>query len=207
MRHASVSRQVCVCDSAAALLHGHNCLSVHLCSVWPPPSDSLTARFCLPLHTDILHNISPPPSYERSWGKFTLQAHILHTNANSCCAPDILMCLIGVALRFGEWHANGVLFQSLFLFLWFFIALSHACRALYEEIESWVHFFTDQLFSMQVIAIDEKRTRTRVISGDMVEENEREQESLWYTERKRLMQWIATPKYVLGWIAGKNNAK
>ncbi len=97
---------------------------------------------------------------------------------------------------------------SVFIFIsLIFIALSHACRALYEEIESWVHFFTDQLFSMQVIAIDEKRTRTRVISGDMVEENEREQGSLWYTERKRLtaeqwMQWIATPKYVLGWIAG-----
>ncbi len=103
---------------------------------------------------------------------------------------------------------------SLYYHFFDFYSSLTCCRVLYEEIESWVHFFTKQLFSMQVIAIDEKRTRTRVISGDMVEENEREQGSLWYTERKRLTaeqwiatRWIATPKYVLGWIAGKNYAK
>lgn len=54
---------------------------------------------------------------------------------------------------------------SLYYYFFDFYSSLTCCRALYEEIESWVHFFNDQLFSMQVIAIDEKRTRTQVISG------------------------------------------
>lgn len=47
-----------------------------------------------------------------------------------------------------------------------FIALSHAVGHSIK-IESWAHFSTDQLFNMQAIAIDEKRTHMRIIAGGL----------------------------------------
>lgn len=64
---------------------------------------------------------------------------------------------------------------SLYYYFFDFYSSLSCCRALYKEIESWAHFSTDQLFNMQVIAIDEKRTHLRIIE----EEKEEEQESLW----------------------------
>lgn len=59
-----------------------------------------------------------------------------------------------------HWH-----FVSAFIIIsLIFIALSHAVGHSIK-IESWAHFSTDQLFNMQVIAIDEKRTHMCIIGG------------------------------------------
>lgn len=165
MRHASVSRQVCVCVIPLRL-----CCTVII--VFPfvfVPSGRLhltvwlLASVCLSiLISSIISALLPRM---REVGESLLYGPISSSLTLTAAALLTFWCVLLESLcASGNDMPMASCFSLYYYFFDFYSSLT-CCRALYEEIESWVHFSTDQLFNMQVIAIDEKRTRSRIIAG------------------------------------------
>ncbi len=205
MRHASVSRQVCVCVIPPRL-----CCTVII--VFPfvfVPSGRLhltvwlLASVCLSiLISSIISALLPRM---REVGESLLYGPISSSLTLTAAALLTFWCILLESLcASGNDMPMASCFSLYYYFFDFYSSLT-CCRALYEEIESWVHFSTDQLFNMQVIAIDEKRTRSRIIAG---ENGGRKTEGArdFMVQREKntdcravdLKRLIVTPKYVLG---------
>lgn len=157
MRHASVSRQVCVCVIPARL-----CCTVII--VFPfvfVPSGRLhltvwlLASVCLSiLISSIISALLPR---RREVGESLLYGPVSSSLTLTAAALLTFWCVLLESLcASGNDMPLASCFSLYYYFFDFYSSLS-CCRALYEEIESWVHFSTDQLFNMQVIAIDEKK--------------------------------------------------